>query len=237
MMLRDVSDMWRTLMVDDLGFPSFFAQGGDQGSIVSTWLAFDHPERAGRCTWNSDLFLPARPRGADRRGARLGGGERRLAAARGRLPHPTGHPTHDARLRPDRLPRRARRLDRGEVQGLDRPGGRTVDPPFSMDALLTDVMLYWLGGANPASWYYVSFYEGHNQLPEGGRVEVPTGFLLTPRDVSLFPPSSVLERAYNVVHRRHAVDGGHFLAFEQPALYFFDDVRAFFRPFRRPLRA
>jgi pimeloyl-ACP methyl ester carboxylesterase len=46
----------------------------------------------------------------------------------------------------------------------------------------------------------------------------------------------VLERAYNVVHRRHAVDGGHFLAFEQPEL-FLDEVRAFFRPFRRPPRA
>jgi hypothetical protein len=112
--------------------------------------------------------------------------------------------------------------------------GEDRDPPFSVDALLTDVMLYWLGRANPASWYYLSLYGGHlRQLPEGRRVEVPTGFLLTPRDTTLFPPNSVLERAYNVVHRRDSTDGGHFVAFEQPTLYL-DEVRAFFRPFRRP---
>jgi hypothetical protein len=66
--------------------------------------------------------------------------------------------------------------------------GEDRDPPFSVDALLTDVMLYWLGRANPASWYYLSLYGGHlRQLPEGRRVEVPTGFLLTPRDTTLFP--------------------------------------------------
>jgi len=236
MTLRDVSDMWRTLMVDDLGFPSFFAQGGDQGSIVSTWLAFDHPECVQAVHLNSAPFLPlpdpekqtaeerdwAAANAAWRRpedGYRTQQGTRPTTLAYGLTDSPAGLAAWIVE-----------KFKAWTVPGEDR------DPPFSMDALLTDVMLYWLGGVNPASWYYISFYEAHNQLPDGGRVKVPTGFLLTPRDVSLFPPSSVLERAYNVVHRRHAVDGGHFLAFEQPEL-FLDEVRAFFRPFRRPPQA
>ena len=55
--LRDVGRMWRNLMVDHLGFPTFFAQGGDMGSILSSWMAFDFPENVTALHLNFIGFL------------------------------------------------------------------------------------------------------------------------------------------------------------------------------------
>ena len=229
--LRAVGDLWRTLMVDRLGFSSFFAQGGDQGSIIATWLALDHSDHVPAIHLNSVLFLPmpgpeeqtdeerdwstANIRWRSREaGYRTQQGTRPTTLAYGLTDSPTGLAAW-----------LVEKFQAWTVPGEDR------DPPFSMDALLTDVMLYWLGGANPASWY-LSLYGGNGlQPPDGRRVEVPTGLMLTPRDITLVPPASVIDRAYNVVHRRDTADGGHFAALEQPEL-FLDEVRAFFRPFR-----
>jgi microsomal epoxide hydrolase len=110
--------------------------------------------------------------------------------------------------------------------------GEVVDPPFHMDDLLTDVMFYWIGGQNPASWFYLWFYAGGGrQLPDNRRVEVPTGLLIAPRDTVLPPPDSVIARAYNVTRRTDTAHGGHFAALEQPDV-FVEDVRSYFKEHR-----
>jgi microsomal epoxide hydrolase len=111
--------------------------------------------------------------------------------------------------------------------------GETRDPPFGMDELLANVMLYWIAGPNAASWFYISFIEDQNsrRLPEGQSVKVPTGVLICPCDTNLPPPDSIIQRNYNMVRRIDAARGGHFVALEQPAL-FVDDVRTFFRAYR-----
>ncbi len=75
-------------------------------------------------------------------------------------------------------------------------------------------------------WYYNGlFAEGGNALPEGERVEVPTGFANFPGEtVYSAPPRSWCERAYNIVHWSDMEKGGHFAAMEQPDA-FVADVR------------
>ena len=52
--------------------------------------------------------------------------------------------------------------------------------------LLTNVMLYWIGGINAANWIYVSIVEGTSAaLKAGEHVKVPTGVLLFPNDLCL----------------------------------------------------
>ena len=70
------------------------------------------------------------------------------------------------------------------------------------------------------------------RMPKGRRIEVPTGMLLAPQDIVLPPPDSWIRRSYNLVHRRDADVGGHFLAFQRPALVI-EDVRGFFRRLRQ----
>jgi pimeloyl-ACP methyl ester carboxylesterase len=111
--------------------------------------------------------------------------------------------------------------------------GETRDPPFEQDELLANVMLYWIAGPNAASWHYITFFLERDQagFPGGRRVEVPTGFLLCPRDVVIPPPDSLIQRSFNMVRRTDAADRGHFVALEQPDLLI-EDLRSFSRGYR-----
>src|SRR5206468_9657656 len=98
--------------------------------------------------------------------------------------------------------------------------------------LLTNVMLHWLAGPNAPMWTYRFAIDGSGrQLPPGRRVEVPTGVLLFPQDLTPPPPDRWIRRAYNLRHRRDAAHGGHFAALENGPL-FVEEVRNYFRRFR-----
>jgi len=99
---------------------------------------------------------------------------------------------------------------------------------LTRDEMLDNVMLHWLPatGASSARLYWESF----GMRPEEP-IEVPAGFSVFPKEI--FPVSRRwLEhrlrdlRHYNVLDR-----GGHFAAFEQPAL-FVDELRTFFSGLR-----
>ncbi len=86
-------------------------------------------------------------------------------------------------------------------------------------------MLYWLPatGASSARLYWESFTR-----PGLDPVEVPTGCSIFPKE-TIRVPRRWAETRFTDLRYWHEVDrGGHFAAFEQPAL-FVDEVRAFFR--------
>ena len=107
------------------------------------------------------------------------------------------------------------------------------DPPFTMEQIITNVMIYWVtGSANTASWLYTAARRlGGMRLERGELVTVPTGFLCCPHDLFPAPPDSWIRRVYPLMRRTDLPAGGHFLAYERPA-DFVEDVRAFFRSFR-----
>ncbi|MFD5049516.1 epoxide hydrolase family protein [Streptomyces tendae] len=102
----------------------------------------------------------------------------------------------------------------------------TEDSPFetiSRDRVLDDVTLYWLTrtGASAARIYY----ESHNSLDPGLRVDVPSALGMYPRDVEKCPLPWARERYRNIVHWTVAERGGHFPSLEVPE-YFVEDLRA-----------
>ena len=105
-------------------------------------------------------------------------------------------------------------------------------PPFDMDKLLTNVMLYWIGGINAANWIYVSIVEGTAAaLKAGEHVEVPTGVLLFPNDLAAPAPEAWIRRSYHLAQRNISDRGGHFPAMEHGDMLT-ADMRAFFRTYR-----
>ena len=106
-----------------------------------------------------------------------------------------------------------------------------VERTFGLDALLTDVSLYWFSGALDAS---VRLYKENRLAPlafgPGERVIPPLGVALFPREL-LLPPRSWVERVFDVRRWTTMPRGGHFAAMEQPHLLA-EDIRAFFRPLR-----
>jgi pimeloyl-ACP methyl ester carboxylesterase len=228
---RDVARMWNMLMTEKLGFDTYFAQGGDWGGIVTSWMAYDYPDRleaihlnlfafdqggssvglAGPITGElSDVERDWRRRMAARRdpesGYRTQQGTKPQALAFGLTDSPVGLGMWILE-----------KFHAWTIPGEDR------DPPFNLDHLLANVMLYWLAGPAAASWLYISLLDHETRsLPRGERVRVPTAFLFCPNDLMPPPPDEIVRRTYDVFHRTDAERGGHFVAFEQPNLFVAD---------------
>jgi microsomal epoxide hydrolase len=112
--------------------------------------------------------------------------------------------------------------------------GGDVESAFTKDQLLANISLYWFTGAIGSSfWPYYARMHGPWPIPEGATVDVPTGYSQFPREI-LRPPRSLAERTYTDIRRWSVMPkGGHFSALEQPDALA-DEVRALFRPLRRP---
>ncbi|MFE0020981.1 epoxide hydrolase family protein [Amycolatopsis sp. NPDC059021] len=101
----------------------------------------------------------------------------------------------------------------------------TEDSPFetiSLDRVLDDVTLYWLTstGASAARIYY----ESHNSLDPGLRVDVPSALTMYPRDTEKCPRPWAQERYRRIVRWRTPETGGHFPSLETPG-YFVKDLQ------------
>ncbi len=234
----EISATFSVLVRQVLGFDHYVVQGGDWGAIIASWMALDHPEGMRALHLN---------------GPGLAGGHAR--------PEPVSAPLtpeETSWLAADTLRRQGysayQQLQGTEPQTLaygltDSPVGLAAwivqrfhawtvrgsedAPPFEMDHLLANVMLYWLAGINAPNWLYVSLVNGTaRSLENGRRIDVPVGFLLCPDDNTLPAPMSWLSRAFSsIARRRVATKGGHFLAFEQPEV-FVAEMRDFFAPYR-----
>lgn len=85
---------------------------------------------------------------------------------------------------------------------------------FGMDALLTNLTLYWATGTIGSSMRL--YLESVRDPGAIGRVGVPTGVLMGPAD--MFPtPRRWLDRVYDITSWTDADAGGHFMEWEEPA--------------------
>ncbi len=222
-----IAEAWEQLMVR-LGYERYGAQGGDWGSVVTTHIG----RKRGHCVaihLNMPIGRP--PPGA-------------LEA-----------PDDDDRTALDRLAYYQQQDSGYSKQQRTRPqtlGYGLVDSPvgqlawivekywswtdcnghpenaLTRDEMLDNVMLYWLTGsaASSARLYWESF----GRAAEGDPVELPTGVAAFPGEV-IPSPRKWCEDRFNLTHWAKMPRGGHFAAWEQPAL-FVEDVRAFFATVR-----
>ena len=119
------------------------------------------------------------------------------------------------------------KISRAFVEG--RPVGN-----LTRENILDNITLYWLTstGTSAARWYWEF---GQFLAAAGGKapppVKVPVGFTAFPGEIWAAPRSWV-EMVYPGLAYYSAVDrGGHFAAWEEPAL-FASELRAAFRPLR-----
>ena len=102
-------------------------------------------------------------------------------------------------------------------------------PPFPIDDLLVNIMIYWINGPSAPMWLYGFLHE--SVIPPGTRISVPAGFMLFADDLIPPVPRSMLERVYDVRHYAVHPHGGHFPA-QDAADLFVAELTGFFRAFR-----
>ena len=105
-----------------------------------------------------------------------------------------------------------------------------IEPSFSKDQALTNIMIYLVTNTIGTSfWMYRARIDDPDLV---GKITVPTGKASLPHDnPGSNPPRNVLERSYNLVHYTELPRGGHFAFWEEPELMV-ADVRDFFRKLR-----
>lgn len=139
---RDIARLWHRLMTVNLGVPHFMAQGGDWGSFVTSWLAFDHPDAVEAIHLNFAAVSAAPGEGAPL-DAEEDAWFRRFMASR----EDTGAYRAIQGTRPMTLSHALTDSPAGlaawiveKFHGWTIPG-ENRDPPFDMDWLLANIML------------------------------------------------------------------------------------------------
>ncbi|HUP74898.1 MAG TPA: epoxide hydrolase [Acidimicrobiales bacterium] len=229
-------------VMSQLGYERFVAQGGDWGALVTRRLGEAHAERVIGIHCNMLFALPA---DGERSMDGVTDAEKaRMVDAMTRIKHGVGYMSIQS-TKPQSLAYAQSDSPMGIAAwilekfyawsdlAIGEDGLPTIDGVFTQDQLLTNVMLYWLTNTagSAARLYAESARAGVAATsPWTGRVEVPTGHAVYPREL-LQTPRVWAEQRYNIVHWTEQPRGGHFAAFEQPKL-FVDDIRAFGRTLR-----
>lgn len=219
---------WATLM-QRLGYTRYVAQGGDWGSAVTRAMALQRPTGLAGIHLNMVVCFPPE----DETFADTEAQEARDAADEHKK-WGLGYSTQQS-TRPQTLGYALADSPVGQAAWIyekfhawtDHEGA--PEDALSRDAILDNIMVYWLtnSAASSARLYWESFHSAFGNTA----ISLPVACSIFPREMRR-PPRRWAERVFsNIVYWNRAAKGGHFAAFEQPAL-FVEEVRAGFRPMR-----
>ena len=227
---RATAALWDKLMRDVLGYPAYLAQGGDWGSMVTSWLGKNHGTADGKggCRGIHLNMMAMRPTPAlpqtPEETAWLQRSQMMMQMEGAYLMQQATKPQTLAMALMD-SPMGTAAWILEKFHGWSDLRERGLLEVYTRDQLLTNVMIYLVNDAIATSvWYYNAlFQEGGASLPEGERCETPTAFASYPgEEYILAPPQSWAKRAYNITRWTQLPRGGHFAAMEVPEIYVAD---------------
>lgn len=227
---RATAALWDKLMRDVLGYPAYLAQGGDWGSMVTSWLGKNHGTADGKggCRGIHLNMMAMRPTPAlpqtPEETAWLQRSQMMMQMEGAYLMQQATKPQTLAMALMD-SPMGTAAWILEKFHGWSDLRERGLLEVYTRDQLLTNVMIYLVTDSIATSvWYYNAlFQEGGASLPEGERCETPTAFASYPgEEYILAPPQSWAKRAYNITRWTQLPRGGHFAAMEVPEIYVAD---------------
>jgi epoxide hydrolase len=220
---------WATLMAR-LGYDRYGAQGGDWGTSVSASLGqVDAAHIAG-----IHLMPPLVPPDPSTRADLTDQEQEALAAMQRGAAQDSGYSTMH-RTRPQTIGYALTDSPAGLAAWITEKIMSWTDPrsDLSPDAILDNLMLYWLPrtAASSARLYWESlpdvtrWLEG--PLEPRDHVDAPTGCTVFPYELQR-PSRRWAERRFgNIIYWNEPDRGGHFAAWEQPALFVNEIKRCF----------
>jgi len=224
---RKMAAILNKLMIDNLEYKNYLAQGGDWGATIANWIGYDHLKSCKAIHINC---LTMR--------------------------HPDGPKTKQEeewqqRFNQDQIMQDGYRTQQATKPQtlsygmMDSPVGiaawiiekmyswsdlkdNNIESVYSKDALLANIMVYVVTKTfNTASWiYYGRREEGGRFFPKDfKKIEIPTAAAVFPAEMSEWPPRSYVDRMFNITQWTEMPSGGHFAALEEPELLVNDLVK------------
>ena len=212
--VEKIADAWSALMAR-LGYSQYFAQGGDWGSVITSYIARQDPEHCLGIHINMGIVAP------DPNAENLTANELSIMAGwKYYQDWDSGYSKQQAT--------RPQTLGYGLV---DSPSGQAAwivekfyqwmdcgghpENIVSRDELLDNIMVYWLtgSGASSARLYWESFGGGEGREQP---VSIPMGATISAKDIFRTSERFASRVFTNIVYWKDKEEGGHFAAFEQP---------------------
>jgi pimeloyl-ACP methyl ester carboxylesterase len=233
---------WAELM-RRLGYTRYVAQGGDVGAGVTDTIGRIAPE--GLIGIHTNLLVPALnnpaalPAGTEQEQAALAAIKTFQTSGNGYFVEQATRPeTIGYALLDSPVALAAWMVDHDTDAYYKIAGAFAGNEPsgnLTRDHILDNVTLYWLTGtgASAARSYWEAYgpdAPGAGQAPPP-EVQIPVGFTTFPGEIWRTPRSWVEASYPNVVYFNEVDKGGHFAAWEEPAL-FASELRAAFRTMR-----
>jgi microsomal epoxide hydrolase len=229
--------LWNRLMSETLGYKKYGAQGGDVGSVVTAQLARQYPDALIGAHFNGiPLFGPLPPEAEQsaeekawaKRLSDYVATERDYFNEQQHKPQTIGFSLADS-------PLGTAAWIVEKLKGWS-DSERPQEPAFTMDQVLTDVMIYLVTDSiDTSAWFFRGYIEDQPAAPGRGvppPIAVPTAKVSLPKESPpLDAPQSLIARSYNLVRYTRLPRGGHFAFWEQPQPMV-ADVREFFRTLR-----
>ena len=227
---RTVATYFDELMTKNLGYTDYIAQGGDWGSVVSGWLAYEGKGcRAAHLNmfgWRSPGVEPetAEEKKAAQHAEMLFNLEGGYFRQQSTKPLTLSYPLMDS-------PVGMAAWIIEKFHGWSDIENNQLLSVYTKDQLLTNVMIYLVTRTfGTSTWLYRGLFEDLSgaPVPPKTRIEKPVAIARFPKDLIPFPPRSIMERHVNITRWTEFKKGGHFAAMERPQ-DFIEDVRAFGR--------
>lgn len=220
-----VAEAWDQLMLR-LGYDRYVAQGGDWGAMVTTLIGW---QNKGHCE-AIHLNMPIAPPDPETMNDLTPQEQSALAGMKHYQEWDSGYSKQQA-TRPQTLGYGLADSPVGQAAWIIEKYWSWMDCDghpenvLTKDELLDNVMIYWLNnaGASSARLYWESFGN-----PNMEPVSLPTGLTVFPKEIFRTSRRWAEKRFTHLIHFSEQDKGGHFAAFERPAV-FVDEVRETFR--------
>ncbi|RPG22086.1 MAG: epoxide hydrolase [Gammaproteobacteria bacterium TMED57] len=212
--IEKIAEAWSALMAR-LGYSQYFAQGGDWGSVITSYIARQDPEHCLGIHINMGIVAP------DPNAENLTANELSIMAGwKYYQDWDSGYSKQQA-TRPQTLGYGLVDSPSGQAAWIVEKFYQWMDCDghpeniVSRDELLDNIMVYWLtgSGASSARLYWESFGGGEGREQP---VSIPMGATISTKDIFRTSERFASRVFTNIVYWKDKEEGGHFAAFEQP---------------------
>lgn len=218
---------WATLM-QRLGYTKWVAQGGDWGSGVTHALAHLRPDglAAAHVNWPFVFpeTMPANPTTEEKTAMDAAG--RFIGDGAGYFREQATRPQTVSYALADSPVGQAMWIYEKFQAWTDNKGN--PEDALSLDRMLDDITLYWLTDSAASSARI--YWQNSQGKPAGfsaGRIELPMAATIFPKEIYRAPKAWAEAVWPNLIYWNEVDRGGHFAAFEQPALFTAEMRKAF----------
>ena len=226
---RKIAKILNKLMIENLGYKNYVAQGGDWGATIANWLGYDHYKNCKAIHINClTMRLPEGPQNEEENKWQVKFDQDQIIQDGYRTQQATKPQTLSYAMMDSPVGIAAWIVEK--MHGWSDLKDENIESVYSKDSLLSNIMLYVLTNTfSTASWiYFGRREEGGRYFPNDfKKIDIPTSIAVFPKEMSKWPPKSYVDRIFNVQHWKEMSSGGHFAALEKPRLLI-EDIREFF---------